>query len=93
MNSQLLPIGNFNHRQQNKYPFNRNMKKVKKDKIRPPERQLKEEGIAAQEAADEVTGVNTIQEFLDLKKLQNRVLKKMLEKMNTSENQIKPTNK
>lgn len=69
------------------------MKKVKKDKIRPPERQLKEEGIAAQEAADEVTGVNTIQEFLDLKKLQNRVLKKMLEKMNTSENQIKPTNK
>jgi hypothetical protein len=69
------------------------MKKNKNDEIRPPDRQLTEEGIAAQEAADEITGVNTIQEFLDLKKLQNRVLGKMLEKMNTSENQIKPTNK
>lgn len=69
------------------------MKKNKNDEIRPSERQLTEEDIAAQETTDEMTGVNSIQEFLELKKLQNRVLAKMLKKMNTSENQIKTTNK
>lgn len=35
---------------------------------------------------DETVKINSIQEFIELKKLQNRVLEKMLEKMNQSEN-------
>ena len=37
--------------------------------------------------------VNSIQEFIELKKLQNRVLEKILENMNTIENQNKPNKK
>jgi len=36
---------------------------------------------------NEITETNSIQEFMELKKLQNRVLEKMLKKMNQSENQ------
>ena len=45
------------------------------------------------EEADEAAGVNSIQEFIELKKLQNRILSKMLEKINQSENQTKSNNK
>ena len=38
---------------------------------------------------EDMADVNSIEEFLELKKLQNRVLGKMLENMNQSENQDK----
>ena len=45
------------------------------------------------EAVGEKADVNSIQEFIELKKLQNRILGKMLEKINQSENQTKSNNK
>jgi hypothetical protein len=38
---------------------------------------------------EDMADVNSIEEFLELKKLQNRVLGKMLEKINQSEDQDK----
>jgi len=48
---------------------------------------------ADDDAINESIDVNTIQEFVDLKKLQNRILEKMLKKINPSENHNKPNNK
>ena len=45
------------------------------------------------QAGDKAADVNSIQEFIELKKLQNRILGKMLEKINRSENQTKSNNK
>jgi hypothetical protein len=45
------------------------------------------------EAVGEIADVNSIQEFIELKKLQNRILGKMLEKINQPENQTKSNNK
>jgi hypothetical protein len=42
---------------------------------------------------EEMSEVNSIQEFIELKKLQNRILEKMIEKLNTTENHNKPNNK
>ena len=41
---------------------------------------------------EEMADVNSIEEFLELKKLQNQVLGKMLEKMNSSETTNKNSN-
>jgi hypothetical protein len=41
---------------------------------------------------EDMADVNSIEEFLELKKLQNRVLGKMLDKMNTSETTNKNSN-
>ena len=38
------------------------------------------------EASDEKADINSIQEFIELKKLQNRILGKMIEKINKPEN-------
>ena len=46
-----------------------------------------------EEPTDEVNDVSSIQEFIELKKLQNRILGKMLEKINKPENQTKSNNK
>ena len=51
-----------------------------------------EEPIIEETPDTEVVDVNSIEEFLELKKLQNRVLGKMLENMNHSENQDKINN-
>lgn len=45
------------------------------------------------ESIPDKSEVNSIQEFIELKKLQNRILGKMIEKLNTNENQNKPNNK
>lgn len=60
-----------------------------------PDARLKEVGEPEVdgEAGGEVAGVNSIQEFIELKKLQNRILGKMLEKMNKPEDQSKSNNK
>jgi len=42
---------------------------------------------------EEIADINSIQEFIELKKLQNRILGKMLEKINKPENQNKSNNK
>jgi hypothetical protein len=44
------------------------------------------------DSTSDTAEVNSIQEFIELKKLQNRVLEKILENMNTTENQNKPNN-
>lgn len=49
--------------------------------------------VDGDDAINESIDVNTIQEFVDLKKLQNRILEKMLKNINPSENQNKPNNK
>lgn len=49
--------------------------------------------LIEESAGDEMADVNSIQEFIELKKLQNRILGKMLEKMNQPENQTKSNNK
>jgi hypothetical protein len=61
-------------------------KKVAEDSRNIP---LNEEPIIKETSDTEVVDVNSIEEFLELKKLQNRVLGKMLENMNQSENQDK----
>jgi hypothetical protein len=48
---------------------------------------------AGEALISEITGVNSIQEFIEMKKLQNRILSKLIEKLNTDENQIKSKNK
>jgi hypothetical protein len=67
----------------------KNRKKVEEDSknIR-----LSEDPIIDETTDAEVVDVNTIEEFLELKKLQNRILEKMLENMNQSENQDKINN-
>jgi len=64
----------------------RNKKKVVEDSRNIP---LNEEPIIEETPDTEVVDVNSIEEFLELKKLQNRVLGKMLENMNQSEDQDK----
>jgi hypothetical protein len=64
----------------------RNKKKVAEDSRNIP---LNEKPIIEETPDAEVVDVNSIEEFLELKKLQNRVLGKMLENMNQSENQDK----
>jgi len=64
----------------------RNKKKVVEDSRNIP---LNEKPIIEETPDAEVVDVNSIEEFLELKKLQNRVLGKMLENMNQSENQDK----
>ncbi len=56
-------------------------------------KQSEEETDANREFSPETTDVNSIQEFIELKKLQNRILGKMLEKINLPENQTKTNNK
>jgi|WetSurMetagenome_2_1015567.scaffolds.fasta_scaffold556437_2 hypothetical protein len=67
----------------------RNKKKVAEDSRNIP---LNEEPIIEETPDTEVVDVNSIEEFLELKKLQNRVLGKILENMNHSENQDKINN-
>jgi hypothetical protein len=64
----------------------RNKKKVVEDFRNIP---LNEKPIIEETPDTEVADVNSIEEFLELKKLQNKVLGKMLEKMNQSEKQDK----
>lgn len=52
-----------------------------------------EETDVGEESLSDMADVNSIQEFIELKKLQNRVLGKMLEKINQPENQTKSNNK
>jgi hypothetical protein len=52
-----------------------------------------EEAGLNEESLSEMADVNSIQEFIELKKLQNRILGKMLEKINPTENQNKTNNK
>lgn len=52
-----------------------------------------EEPEVNSETVGEIADVNSIQEFIELKKLQNRILGKMLEKINKPENQTKSNNK
>jgi len=63
--------------------------KSKQNSTEPVEENLE----IVDETTDEITEVISIQEFIELKKLQNRVLEKMLENMNSTENQNKPNNK
>jgi hypothetical protein len=44
------------------------------------------------DSTSDIAEVNSIQEFIELKKLQNRILSKMLEKLNPTENQNKSNN-
>ena len=53
---------------------------------------LNEEQIADESPGSEMADVSTIEEFLERKKLQNRVLEKMLENMNQSDNEDKINN-
>jgi hypothetical protein len=61
-----------------------------KDLIKETEEEKPEIAVAP---VDETAEITSIQEFLELKKLQNRVLGKMLEKMNETENQNNTINK
>jgi hypothetical protein len=54
---------------------------------------MDEEIIAGEVLIDEVADVNSIQEFIELKKLQNRILGKMIEKLNKPDNSNKPKTK
>jgi hypothetical protein len=56
-------------------------------------KQSEEEADVGEESLSDMADVNSIQEFIELKKLQNRVLGKMLEKINQPENQTKSNNK
>jgi len=53
---------------------------------------MNEEQIADESPGSEMADVSTIEEFLERKKLQNRVLEKMLENMNQSDNEDKINN-
>ncbi len=48
--------------------------------------------IADETPVEEMASEKSIEEFLELKKLQNRILEKILDKMNQSENQDKINN-
>lgn len=65
------------------------MKKTKAEKkpqIHLPANNTQEEMEEDVDAKPEQADEYSIQEFIELKKLQNRILKKMLEKMNEPEN-------
>lgn len=47
---------------------------------------IEKEIVDTEESAPEKPDSVSIQEFIELKKLQNKILKKMLEKINESEN-------
>ena len=53
---------------------------------------INEDHIADESSGSEMADVNTIEEFLERKKLQNRILEKMLENMNQSDNEDKKNN-
>jgi hypothetical protein len=66
------------------------MKRLKKKKEKDHIEEIVSELPNADETPiEDMADVNSIEEFLELKKLQNRVLGKMLENMNQSENQDK----
>jgi hypothetical protein len=61
---------------------------MKKAKIYIKQEIIKEtddEIIPGEASIDEIAEVNSIQEFIELKKLQNRILGKMIEKINKPE--------
>lgn len=62
-------------------------KNSKTDEIK--KKTVAEPQLIEEPSGDEVADVNSIQEFIELKKLQNRILGKMLEKINQPENQTK----
>jgi hypothetical protein len=69
---------------------------MKKSKIHDEQeirKETDEEIIPGEATIDEVVDVNSIQEFIELKKLQNRILGKMIEKLNQPENNNKPKTK
>jgi len=66
-------------------------KNSKTDEIK--KKAVAEPQLIEEPAGDEVADVNSIQEFIELKKLQNRILGKLLEKINQPENQTKSNNK
>ena len=53
---------------------------------------MNEEHVIDETSGSEMADVNTIEEFLERKKLQNRVLEKMLENINQSDNEDKINN-
>lgn len=69
------------------------MKKTRIKAERFDDKQLGQEDEATDESKEEVADIISIQEFIELKKLQNRVLEKMLKSINPSKNQNKPNNK
>ena len=64
---------------------------LKKESHTP--KQTTEESDAGEMLIQEMADINSIQEFIELKKLQNRILGKMIEKLNPTENQNKSNNK
>jgi len=65
------------------------MKKVKIYDKQDILKEKDEEIIPGEASIDEVIDVNSIQEFIELKKLQNRILGKMIEKLNQPDNSNK----
>jgi hypothetical protein len=64
-------------------------KKVKNKEKENPIVDLSYEVFPEESPVNETTDVNSIEEFIEIKKLQNRLLEKMLNKINQSENQDK----
>lgn len=63
------------------------MKRIKKNKDSDNTNQVLNELPNTDDTPiEDMADVNSIEEFLELKKLQNRILGKMLENMNQSEN-------
>jgi len=65
------------------------MKKSKTDEMLHPElpaENSKEEMAETENIKPEQADLYSIKEFIEMKKLQNKILKKMLEKMNEPEN-------
>jgi hypothetical protein len=71
-----------------------NRMKKEKSKYRPKNGQPLGEGPGNKDALyEEVKDENSIQDFIELKKLQNRILGKMIENINQTENKKKSKNK